>query len=54
MFESVVFFLQQNMMFYKMRFKVSNPTAMNMPDPSISPDGVVPTTLSSKSLKVTV
>ncbi|XP_060586450.1 tyrosine-protein kinase RYK-like isoform X2 [Ruditapes philippinarum] len=36
-----------NMMFYKMRFKVSNPTAMNMPDPSIAPDGVVPTTLST-------
>lgn len=35
-------------MFYKMRFKVLNPTAMDMPIPSIDPDGKVPTELSSK------
>lgn len=49
-----IFFTWQNLrpkppdMFYKMRFKVSNPTAMDMPRPSIPPDGKVPTTLSSK------
>jgi len=36
-------------MFYKMRFKVFNPTAMDMPTPSIDPDGMVPNQLSSKA-----
>ena len=46
---NVVFSLQ---MYYKMRFKVSNPTAMDMPQPNIPPDGKVPNTLTSKSIMV--
>lgn len=36
-------------MFYKMRFKVFNPTAMDMPTADIATDGKVPTEISSKS-----
>ncbi|KAH3810268.1 hypothetical protein DPMN_138658, partial [Dreissena polymorpha] len=47
-----IFFTWQNLrskppdMFYKMRFKVFNPTAMDMPIPSIETDGKVPTEIS--------